>query len=423
MHLFVTGLNHRSAELPIRERFAIAEGRLEEFLQSALNLPHVEEILALSTCNRVEFYGASKHPRLAAGQLMEFLGEPHGLPREALESYTYFYQGEEAVRHGMKVAASLDSLILGETQILGQVKEAYRKALGAGSTGRLLNKYFHKVFAAAKRVRRETSIGAYPVSVSYAAVALAKQIFGDLKGKKALMIGAGKMSGLALKHLKGAGVEMLYLCNRTPERAQAMGRTYGGEVIPFSNFEKWLADADVVITSTHAPGYLIDAPMAERAFRGRKGRPVFFIDIAVPRDISPEVNQIANVFLYDVDDLGAVVEANKNERLQEASRAEVIVEHEARDFSKILKSFEVVPTLSSLQRKLEKICQVELEKAFQRLPSLDADGREVMQNMADAIVKKLLHDPRVMLKQEPGKDEGVDYALLVRKIFRLEENN
>ena len=421
MQVFVVGLNHRSAELSIRERYAIAEGEREAFLQRASRLPHVEELVALSTCNRVELYGASRHPQLAARNLLEFLAESRGGRHEDLEPYTYYYSGSEAVAHGMKVACSLDSLILGEAQILGQVKEAYRFALDGGNTGRVTNKLFHQLFSVAKRVRTETAIGAYPVSVSYAAVVLAKQIFGDLKDKKALIIGAGKMSGLALRHLKTAGVQKFYVCNRTEDRALRMAQQYGGEVIPFSNFEKWLSDVDVVITSTNASHYLIDAAMVERAFKGRKGSPVFFIDIAVPRDVSPEVNQLSHVFLYDVDDLGAVVEANKESRVKEAERALAIVEQEVVGFSKVLKGFEVVPTLSSLTKKIEKICDAELEKTFQKLPHLDADARESIQNMADAIVKKILHDPMVTLKEGQGAAEPADYVALVRKLFRLED--
>jgi glutamyl-tRNA reductase len=421
MQIFVVGLNHKSAEIAVRERYAISEGDRETFLQRASRLPHVEELVALSTCNRVELYGASRHPQLAARHLIEFLAESHGGRSEELESYTYYYAGLEAVTHGMKVASSLDSLILGEAQILGQVKEAYRFALEAGTTGRLTNKFFHQVFSTAKRVRTETAIGAYPVSVSYAAVVLAKQIFGGLKDKKALIIGAGKMSALALRHLKTAGIQTFYICNRTEDRALQMARQYGGEVIPFSNFEKWLSDVDVVITSTNSPHYLIDAEMVARAFRGRRGSPVFFIDIAVPRDVSPEVNQLSHVFLYDVDDLGAVVEANKETRVREAEKVLAIVDQEVQGFAKTLKAFEVVPTLSSLTKKIEKICDAELEKTFQRLPNLNADGREAIQNMAAAIVKKILHDPMVTLKQAPSGSEPADYVALVRKLFRLED--
>jgi glutamyl-tRNA reductase len=416
MQVFVVGLNHKSAELSVRERYAIADGERENFLQRASRLPHVEELVALSTCNRVELYGASRHPQLAARNLIEFLAESRGGRHEDLEPYIYYFSGSEAVAHGMKVACSLDSLILGEVQILGQVKEAYRFALDGGNTGRVTNKFFHQLFSTAKRVRTETAIGAYPVSVSYAAVALAKQIFGDLKDKKAMIIGAGKMSGLALKHLKSAGVQKFYICNRTEERARRMAESFGGEVIPFSNFEKWLTDVDVVITSTNSSHYLIDAPMVERAFKGRKGSPVFFIDIAVPRD----VNQLSHVFLYDVDDLGAVVEANKESRVKEAERALAIVEQEVAGFTKVLKGFELVPTLSSLSKKIEKICDAELEKTFQKLPHLDADTRESIQNMADAIVKKILHDPMVLLKEQ-SVSEPADYVALVRKLFRLED--
>jgi len=421
MQIFAFGINHRSAALPIRERYAIGAEKMGEFLQRGARLPHVEELAVLSTCNRVEVYAVSKHPRQAKQQLVQFLAEFQGADRAEIEKHNYYHLGNDAVLHGFRVAGSLDSLILGESQILGQVKEAYRVALEAGTTGRLLNKFFHRVFSVAKRIRTETAIAAHPVSVSYAAVVLAKQIFGNLEKKKALILGAGKMSSLAVKHLKASGVEKFYIANRTLERAEEMARQFGGEAIPFSNFEKWLEDVDLVLTSTNSPGYLIDGELLQAAFRRRKNTPIFFIDIAVPRDVSPDVNQLGNVFLYDVDDLGAVVEANKEGRFREGERALMIVEREVSEFAKVLRTFEVVPTISSLQKKIEKICQVEIDKAFQRLPNLDADSREVVENMASAIIKKVLHDPMVTLKEDHVQSETVDYAALVRKLFRLDE--
>lgn len=421
MQVFVLGLNHKKAPLNIRERFAISADRMSDFLVKGSRLPHVEELVTVSTCNRVELYGTSRHPKLARQQLGKFLAEFQKVPQEILEGKAYFHQGDEAVRHGFRVASSLDSMIVGESQILGQVKESYRQALDAGSTGRLLNKFFHQAFYVAKKVRTETAIAAHPVSVSYAAVALAKQIFGDLSDKKVLILGAGKISGLAIKHLKSSGIKTFYVTNRTAERAEEIAKQYGGETIPFSNFERWLGDVDLVLTSTHSPEYLVHGSMVREAFRRRKNSPMFFIDLAVPRDISPEVNQLSNVFLYDVDDLGAVVAANKENRLKEAERAEALLERETEDFSKALRSFEVVPTLSSLSKKFDKICQRELEKAFQKLPHLDANDREIVETLASSIVKKVLHDPMVTLKEESPKQNQINYTDLVRKLFRLDE--
>jgi len=421
MQLFVLGINHRTAPLGVRERFALSTQEAREFLAKGTELPHVEELVALSTCNRVELYGTSRHPRQASLALSRFLADFREGDPTLLEKHSYFHQGEDAVRHGFRVASSLDSMILGENQILGQFKDSYRQALDSRTTGRFLNKFFHRTLYVAKKVRNETAIGAHPVSVSYAAVVLAKQIFGDLSQKNALIIGAGKVSGLAIKHLKSSGIQTFYITNRTPQRAREIAQEFGGEPIPFSNFEKWLGDVDVVISSTNSPGYIINDDIIRRVFQNKNQSPKFFIDLAVPRDISPEVNNLSNVFLYDVDDLGAVVEANKEERMREAQRAEDLLDREVKEFAKVLRSFELVPTISSLSKKFDIICQRELEKAFQKLPNLDVDDRVVVEKMASSIVKKVLHDPMVTLREESPKNSHINYSDIVRKLFRLDE--
>lgn len=421
MQLFVLGLNHKSAPIAVRERFAINEAKVGEFLTRAATLPHLGEVLAVFTCNRVEVYGASRYPQQARQQISRFISEFQSVPESTFEQHTYFYEGEQAIRHGFRVSASLDSMIVGEPQILGQMKEAYRIASEKGTTGTLLNKFFHKAFYVSKKLRTETSIGSHPVSVSYAAVVLAKQIFGDLAGKTALILGAGKMSLLAIRHLKGAGIERLFLANRTPERAEEVARKVGGETIPFDKFEKWLIDADIVVTSTSAEEYIVVPAKVQEALKQRKNRPMFFIDIAVPRNVSPEVNHLHNVYLYDIDDLGQVVEANKNERVKEAERAEYLLESEVEDFAKVLRGLSVVPTLSSLSKKFDGICRRELDKTFQRMPQLDAAGREAVEAMAYAIVNKILHDPMVTLKERGAESDQPDYSALVRKLFRLDE--
>jgi len=421
MQVFLLGLNHKSAAIAVRERFAIPEQRLGEFLSKASALPHVEELVAVSTCNRVEVYGASRHPQQARQQLARFIAEFQGVPLETFEQHTYFFEGEQAMRHGFRVSSSLDSMIVGEPQILGQMKEAYSQATEAGTTGPLLNKFFHRAFYVSKKLRAETSIGSHPVSVSYAAVVLAKQIFGDLSGKKALILGAGKMSILAIRHLKGAGIQTLFLANRTPERAEEIARKVGGETIPFEKHEKWLADADIVVTSTSADQYLIQPAHVQEALKQRKNRPMFFIDIAVPRNVSPEVNHVPNVYLYDIDDLGQVVEANKNERVKEAERAAGLLEREVDEFAKVLKGLAVVPTLSSLSQKFDGICRRELERTFKKLPKMDEESREAIEAMAYAIVNKILHDPMVALKERAPEADQPDYTALVRKLFRLDE--
>lgn len=425
MELFILGINHQMAKLSLRERCAFAPESMEAFLGQAMQLPHVEEIVVLSTCNRVELYSVSRHPAQAAKNLkehwLEFCEAADLLQENSDPDPFYCHVAEDAVSHGFRVASSLNSMVVGEAQILGQVKEAYRVALAAGSTGRVLNKYFHHAFQVAKRVRHETSIAEHPVSISYAAVVLAKQIFGELKDKKVLVLGAGKMSQLALKHLKASGVAKFYVANRTGERAQEIAKTLGGEAIPFSNFEKWLSDVDLVISSTHSSSYLIEPPMVEAALKARKNAPIFFIDLAVPRDISPEVNEIGGVFLYDVDDLGAVVEANKSNRSQEAKVAENIVLEELENFKAVLKNLSLGPTISTLRRKLEGHSEVELEKVFTQLPHLNAEDRQVIRQMTHALLKKVLHEPTVRLKEEHAREDNHDYVTMLQRLFRLDE--
>lgn len=422
MKIFILGINHKSAHLDIREKFAIDLKDHSNFLSQASEFPYLEEICLLSTCNRMEIYGVSKHPSLAKEQLLEFLSKYHQVDKTWLEKYLYFHSDEKAVEHGFAVASSLDSMVLGEPQILGQMKEAYQIALSSGHTGKILNKFFHQTLFVAKKIRSETEIGHYPVSVSYAAVVLAKQIFGDLSQKKALIVGAGKMSKLAIKHFNNANIGKLYITNRTEEKAIELAKKLNGEVIPYPNFEQWLADADIVLTSTNSPEYLIKLPAIQEAIRKRKNQPMFLIDLAVPRDIAPEINHLSNVFLYDIDDLGDVVAANRQERSREAESAFKIIQQEAQNFKKTLKQFELVPTLSSLSKKFENICEFELQKSLQKLPNLSTEEKAVIAQMAHSIVKKVLHDPMVTLKEESPNSDSIDYQVLVRKLFRLDES-
>ncbi len=419
MKIFVLGINHKSAHLDVREKFAVDLQDIPDFLGQASALPYVEELCLLSTCNRVEIYAVSQHPLLVKEPLIDFLAQYQKVDKKYLKDGTYFYSDEQAIEHGFAVAASLDSMVLGESQILGQMKTAYQIALSNGHTGKILNKFFHQAFFVAKKIRSETEIGHYPVSISYAAVVLAKQIFGDLHSKKALIIGAGKMSKLAIKHFNNSKVGKLYITNRTESRAIDLAEKLQGEVIPFKNFKQWLSDADIILTSTNSPHYLIELNDIQEAIKKRKNQAMFLIDLAVPRDIAPEINHVSNVFLYDIDDLGDVVAANRQERSREAKAAFKILQQETTAFKNTLKQFELVPTLSSLSKKFENICEFELQKTLQKLPDLNAEEKAAIAHMAQSIVKKVLHDPMVTLKEE--SQEAVDYQLLVRKLFRLDE--
>jgi len=417
----LVGLNHRTAQIEIREKIAFPEEDLDRYMKALYNLPNLTEGLILSTCNRVEIYAATRDPEKGVEEIKGFLAQQHCLPLPEFEDTLYILQGEELVKHIFRVASSLDSMVVGEPQILGQIKGAYRVAHATRTIGTLLNKLLHKAFSVAKRVRTETSIGNRAVSVSFVAVELAKKIFAHLEDREVLIIGAGEMCELAAHHLVRAGVKRVLVTNRTWERAMELAERFHGEAIPFSELSNALLRADIVISSTGSPDFVVTRKEVFKIIRKRKHSPLFIIDIAVPRDIDPQVHTIDNVYLYDIDDLQDVAEANIKDRQHEARRAEEIVATEVEKFCNWYQSLEVIPTIVSLQEKVEEMREKELDKTLSALPELSDKERRAMEVLSEAIVKKILHGPITLLKRTSRNSEGESYVDAVKKLFKLDE--
>jgi glutamyl-tRNA reductase len=419
--IIVIGVSHRTAPLPVREALAFPRDQLRDALLRLRAETGAGEVMILSTCNRVELYARQDDPG-AVDALESFLARYHARDGRELHAVLYRYADADAIRHAFRVAASLESMVIGEPQILGQVKEAYQAAEEAGTLGSALNALRNRSLAAAKRVRTETGIGRNAVSVSYVAVELARKIFGELKDKNVLLVGAGKMSELAAKHLVRSGGRATVLGGRTFEKAAELAAALGGKAAPLESLRDELARTDIVISGTGAPGIVIqeaDVESARAARRGRHARPLFLIDIAVPRDIDPAVRKIGGVFLYDLDDLKTVAEANLRERLKESAAAEALVEREVREFLDWQKAREVVPLLNELRRRAEEIRRHELEKARRRIRPLTAEQDEAIEAATTAIVNKLLHSPTVHLKEAARESDAPEQLSLIRKLLGL----
>lgn len=420
MNIIVVGLSHKTAPVAIRERVAFAPTAMEQPLHQCKGLPAIVEGMIVSTCNRVEFYATTREPDTAIVQLRRFLADYHGLPLDELERHLYDFQGEEAIRHVFRVASSLDSMVIGEPQILGQIKTAYGYATEFKTVGLILNRFMHKAFSVAKRIRTETNIAGNAVSVSFAAVELARKIFGSLEHKTVLLIGAGEMCELAARHFINNGVSKVLVTNRTLARAEKLAAEFQGFPVPFESFPDQLHQVDIVLTSTGAPHFILDKPRIEEVLKQRRNKPMFFIDIAVPRDIDPKVNSLANIYLYDVDDLQGVVQANLKERHKEAKKAEAIIDQEIGQFHAWLATLEVKPTIIALRRKLEAIRRGELEKSLKILKHLGAQERNSVESLTTAIINKILHLPISTLKQTPNGAPDDGYVDAVRTLFGLE---
>ena len=419
MNFGLVGLSHKSAPVEIRERLAIPEAALPQALEALRRHDGIREGLILSTCNRVEVFARGRPGGNLADSLLSFLAGYHRLPAGELKPYLYQYAQRDAIRHLFRVTASLDSMVVGEPQILGQVKNAYAAARAAGAACGLVEEVLTRAFSVAKKVRSETGIAQSAVSISYAAVELARKIFGSLEGKHLLLVGAGKMSELAARHLLRSGAASLMIVNRSLERAEELAEAFGGQAVPFERLFDSLAHADIVITSTGAPHFILKKEDGPRILARRRNRPMFFIDIAVPRDVDPELNKIDNIFLYDIDDLQQVVEANLAERRHEAQRGEQIIEREVDRFLARARTLEVVPTIVSLQERLEEVRRGEIERLRARLGELSAEQEQAIEALTRGIVNKILHEPITHLKsaaQEPDSRKAID---LVRRIFNL----
>jgi len=423
MNLALIGINHRTAPVEVRERMHIPESRLEQAVADLIHRDGIREGLILSTCNRVEVATSAEDSVDAEPIMQQFLADHHQFELAPYQRFFYRYQQEDVVCHLFRVAASLDSMIVGEPQILGQLKRAYALAREAGGLNGNLQEIVNQALAVARRVRRETALGSAAVSVSYAAVELAKKIFGSLQGKSIFVIGAGKMSELAAKHLLGSGASAIYVTNRTYERAVQLAEAFHGVAIAFEQLFEYLPKADIVISSTGAPGYVVNKDHAARILSARRNRPVFFVDIAVPRDIDPQVNELDNAFVYDIDDLGQVVEANKKQRAREAVWAEEIVQEEVQRTMRRLASRDLVPTIVALEDRLNAIRAAEIERYNSRLGNLTPEQRQAVDSLTRGILNKILHGPITELKSGAGQPEQVALVKFVRKIFGLKSGD
>ncbi|HMF01966.1 MAG TPA: glutamyl-tRNA reductase [Terriglobia bacterium] len=415
MQLALVGLSHKTAPVEVRERLAFNNDALRLALKSLVGRQDVTEAMILSTCNRVEVVAESSDDRL----IREFLCDFHQISPDDVSKHLYSLRNADAIRHVFRVAASLDSMMVGEPQILGQVKEAYRIAADTGTVGMHLSALMNRAFAVAKKVRSETGISQSAVSISYAAVELARKIFGDLSGKTVMIIGASKMGELTAKHLKRNGVSSVLVTNRTFEHAVELAQVFEGAAVSFEHFTDHMDRADIVISSTGAPHFIISRAVAEQIIHRRKNRPMFFIDIAVPRDIDPTVNEIDNAFLYDIDDLQQVIDENLKERMKEASRAEEIIDSEVQAFCLKIQSREVVPTIVQLRDNVEKIRRDEIERNRRYLKDLSPEQQAAVDHITKSFANKILHTPIEELKRMAHDPDGPHYVDILRRIFNI----
>lgn len=420
MNFLLIGVNHKTAPVEVRERLAIPESRLAEATENLARQPGVDEAMVLSTCNRVELLACS---RKGSADLRGFLRDYLCADPAALADHLYEYHDRAAMRHVFCVASSLDSMVVGESQILGQVKQAYAVARGLGAVHSQLNALLTRAFAVAKRVRNETCIGSSAVSVASAAVELAKQIFGSLSGKTVYLVGAGKMSELAARHLMASGAGAVFVANRTRERALALAEKFSGTAMRFEDLYATADRADIVITSTGAPHAIFRREHGEEFLRRRKNRPMFFIDIAVPRDVDAEMNKLPGIFVYDIDDLQSVVSANMANRGREAERALAIIESELDRFIARMQSQDVAPTIVSLQEHLENIRQAEMERVRGRLGALTPEQESAIEAMTRGIMNKVLHNPITALKSAARAPEAASVIDHVRRMFNLKQGS
>jgi glutamyl-tRNA reductase len=416
--IVLVGLNHRTAPVEVRERVAFANGQIDAALRRLIEVEAVAEGAILSTCNRVEVVACGTDPDAVSEALPRFLAREHGVPDTGLAGHLYTHTDRAAVRHLFRVAASLDSMVVGEPQILGQMKEQYAAAAAAGASGQVLHRCFHRSFSVAKRIRSETGIAEKAVSIGSAAVELARGIFDRLDDKSALLLGAGTMGELTARQLLAQGVGAIMVANRTFDRAIEVARDLGGTPVPWERLGHYLPLADLVIAAASGEKYLLGPAAMEKAIRGRRNRPMFLIDLAVPRALDPTLNGLDNVYLYDIDDLEGVIADNRGARAREAEKAELIVEAEVDAFWRWFTSLDVVPTIVALRQKLEAIRRRELERALGGLP-VDARQREAIERLTQAIVNKILHEPVTTLRRHRADPTEAFYVDAARRLFRL----
>lgn len=421
MKLLVTGLSHHTAPVEVRERLAFEEKTLPLALDRLRQRPGMQEGLILSTCNRVEVAVSMDEHAEGQREIEQFLADSGSVERGWVAPYLYHYDGLDAVRHLFRVASSLDSMVVGEPQILGQLKNAYALAKEHGTLSGYLDLVMTRAFNVAKRVRTETDIGSSAVSVSYAAVELARDIFGSLSGKRVLLVGAGKMAESAARHLRRAGVGSIAVTNRTQARAESLAEEFQGRVVPYESLLSALPDVDIVLASSGASQYILTAEQMRGVMTKRRQRPMFLIDIAVPRNIEPQVNRLEGVFLYDIDDLGRVVKENLSARHNVAKEAEAIISEEVDRLMLRVKTREVTPTIIELQEQLEQLRIAEIDRARFKLGQLTPQQSEALEAITRGIVNKIAHAPISELRRKANDPEGLQLMQTIRKLFRLGE--
>ena len=420
MNIIVVGLSHKTANVEIRERVAFSPNQIEKPLRELVALDNLVEGVIVSTCNRVEIYATTRDIAGGIARVKRFLADYHRIPFESLEPHLYSYHSEAAVRHVFRVASSLDSMVVGEPQILGQIKTSYGYAAEYKTSGIILNRFLHKAFSVAKRVRTETQIASSAVSVAFAAVELAKKVLGNLSDKTVMLIGVGEMCELAAKHFLNSGARGVIVTNRTFERAVRLADEFGGEAVRFEEFLANLHRADIVLSSTGAPHIIIGTKDVEEAVRRRRYKPMFFIDIAVPRDIDPKVDNLENAYLFTVDNLQEIVQANLAQRSREAEKAEEIIDKEIGQFYKWLSSLEVTPTIVALRTRFDEIRKAELSRTVAAWKDATPEDEKRLELFTAALMNKLLHTPTTVLKKA-GQGGRVDlYVDALRQLIDLE---
>ena len=413
MHILLTGVNHATTPLDVRERVAFSRHQIHEALP--LLADQVGEGVILSTCNRTEVYTVSEAPSDAANRIRDFVADYHGLEPSLFAPHLYDRTDVEAVRHLFRVASGLDSMILGESEILGQVRSALTAAAETGSLGAPVSRLFHRAIRTGRRVRDETDVGRNALSVSYAAVGLAQRVLGDLRGLRVLLIGAGDAGQLVARALRTTGSSDLMIANRTVERGEEVARSLDGRAVDFSDLGPTLEAADIVITATEAPDYVLERGAVASAMGDRPDRPMFLFDLSVPRNIDPTAGSIDDVNLFNIDDLSSIAEENLEARREAAAEAEEIVEGEVVRFMSWWDSLEVVPLIRTLRQRAERTREAELARALRKLPNLSAEEIEALDAMTRSIINRLLHDPTVALKRGSGQSQ----IQAARDLFRL----
>jgi glutamyl-tRNA reductase len=421
MHILVVGLNYRTAPVQVRERFTFTEEALPIALNQLKNTKSILECVIVATCNRTEIYAVVDRLQVCGHYIRSFMEDWFGLPREEFTQHLYMHEDQEAIQHLFRVTSGLDSMVLGETQILGQVRDGFSLAQQLKSTGMIFNTLFKQSITTAKRAHSETAIGENAVSVSYAAVELGKRIFGKFTNKTVLIIGAGKMSELTVKHLHANGANRVIVANRTLQKAAELADKFKGDACSLDEIASIIRDVDIVISSTGSAESVLSKAQVEVVMSKRKSRPLFLIDIAVPRDIDPAIHDVDNVFLYDIDDLHGIVDSNLEMRRKEAEKIEDMIKHEMDEFDVWYKTLDVIPAIRALQEKAANIHNETLESMFNKLTDLDERERKVIRKLTKSIVNQMLHDPILRIKElaaERRGDQAIDYFT---EIFALEE--